>query len=208
MFKRLRALIILAGFCAACGGSPPTGGVDICAMNPIAHGCSLESVQGPLTGGFKTNQVFLQPVQEYLCNGAVNAFSGVLQVGPFTLFGQQFWEANFMPVNWANPLNSRNSLKWRTSNQLQGLVPAMDGPFHVLYNPTSFFPIGLVTSANGDPNLKPVIIPPYGLWIYAPNERPDYPNGATIVTLDPDFSVPMVPGDGRCPSRVQFIFPL
>ena len=188
---------------SACGAE--TKGPDVCAMNPIAYGCGLESVQGAVAGGFKTTASIVNPTYSYVCDGSLNSVSGtLLTTAPHSpLF---FWTTAMQAVDWANPLPTRNSMKAKGATTSMVMTTAMDGPYHVLYNTSSFSGYGLVTSFNGNANLKPVIIPAYGVWIYAPNERPDYPTGAEVITFDPDPSVPFVPGDGRCSSaRVQFV---
>src|SRR4051812_1550680 len=42
-------LALLSFAVAGCGGAP----TDTCAMNPIAHGCDLESTKGAVINGFK-----------------------------------------------------------------------------------------------------------------------------------------------------------
>ena len=190
-----------------CGGSPPVAGEpDICAMNPIAHGCQLESVQGAVADGFKTNPRFLGNYS-YVCDGNLNTVSGVS-------LSTAAWVSRYQPVDWANPLPTRVSMKPRPGqgDGVMVMTRAMDGPYHVIYNSAPSAQYGLVSgasSAAGNAALEPVIIPAYGTWIYAPNERPDYPTGVMVTTFDPDPSVPFVAGDGRCSSaRVQFVSPL
>jgi hypothetical protein len=209
MKNKILAAVLGAALLSAVGcGGQTVSDPSICAMNPIAYGCNLESTQGAVADGFNTASTF-RNFDSYVCDGFLSTLAATIKTDKnLMIFGVHYWETEFLPVNWANPLPTRNSFKSRTANVEQGMTAAMDGPYHVLYNPNSWFPVGLVTSAAGNPNLKPVIIPPYGVWIYAPNERPDYPNGVEVVTMDPDPSVPFVAGDGRCTTRQQFVVPL
>jgi hypothetical protein len=191
MLRKLRALIILAGFCAACGGSPPTGGVDICAMNPIATSCQIESVQGAVANGFRTGS---RPyvIGEFECGGSMYRLGASLD----TEFQYPAWWTAFRYITWANP----NWGGYTTESLVAGFMQmqtATDGPWHVLYNTQ---PITGYFATNPDAiGGKFATIPAYGIWIYAPGERADYPNGAEVVTLD------LFQG---CNKRVQFVVAL
>ena len=192
-----------------CGGPP--AGPDICTVNPIAYGCSLEKTEGAVANGFVQGGRLLHPAYNYLCDGQLNTFDTTASTTGFVSGTLSIWSTKFLPVAWANPLPTRVSLKAKSSFTDLAMTPAMDGPYHVLYNAGASVQYGLVSGSQptGDPNLEPVIIPAYGIWIYAPGERPDYPQGAEVVTWDPDPSVPFHSGDGRCSSaRVQGAFSL
>ena len=194
-----------------CGGVPPASGSDaepdMCAMNPIAYGCGLESKQGAIAGGFKTTET-VRYLGSYICSNQPFLYDLAADMYTkkdlFTASGT-FWETHFNALVWANPGPGRFSLKPRTYLSNIYMVEAMDGPYHVLYNPSPVTNYGLVQAPDLDPNVRPITIPAYGIWIYAPNERPDYPNGAEVVTIDPNYSVAFQSGDGRCPERKQFV---
>lgn len=97
------------------------------------------------------------------------------------------------------------------------MVEIMDGPYHVLVNEWVTgagmwpHPISTGTPVTGEWTTYPVSIPAYGLWIYAANERADYPNGVAVLVLDPlNNPVNTTPNStqGRCASERQFIFSL
>lgn len=171
---------------------------DICAANPLSASCDgpSEMVKSALSGNYTTGYLFKEWGQ-YHCSP--------LEVLPWVMKGESSFgltNAGDMAIhfflNW-DATKGLGSLTMVTPNNVN-LTEAMDGPWHVLYNtaPAS----ADINPKHGEGSFLEVTIPPYGIWIYARGERPDYPNGVMVVTFD---SIVPYPENGICGGRQQFV---
>ena len=215
----MKNLSLLVGCCiaalaAGCGGpgSPAAGGDggvppdEMCAMNPIAKSCggTVESVKGALTGAWTVGPVRGPWGAPFRC--------------PLQPFFTPAWQFAGVPNTIATtPAQTRLDLIPESYNGTYGnvtltmsqqfLTEAMDGPYHVLYNTSQL--LGYINNAahpTGQ-SLK-VLIPAYGIWIYAAHERSDYPQGAEVITFDATDATTATRADGACPGRTQFVVAL
>lgn len=208
---RMKLKNLFVGCCVAvlvgCGGQSGTLTPEQCAMNPIAASCghgNVESVQEALTGSYTVG-----PVQ----GPWGTPFRCPLQ----PVFTPQWQFAGVLNTIATTPAQTRLDLLAASYNGTFGnvtltmsqqfLTEAMDGPYHVLYNTAQL--LGYINDA-AHPTGKSltVIIPAYGIWIYATHERSDYPQGAEIVTFDASNATTATKADGACPGRTQFVVAL
>jgi hypothetical protein len=185
MLRKLRALIILAGFCAACGGPPVEQTAEALGTPHFVVGPDPEWSY------------------QYTCPGNPTPF--VMRLTPDVAVSSPLVATTVQLDSSSYRAAGTTSLAGFT----EALTNGMDGPYHVAY--TTHQTVACFVRENtvqGDcSNL--VTIPPYGIWIYAAGERPDYPRGVAAVVMDPNYG-----GDGlydsvgRCSVRKQILLPL
>lgn len=177
-------------------------------MNPIAASCAgVEKATGAL-------RIVVGPISvalgSYTCAGDFpgNPWDGLTwnlttkcntSYSPF--LGEP-WQTSFLSTT-AHPTGAQMSL-WSPAIPMH---PAMDGPYSVLYNTVSSIAYLVDGTNSASPNSTdlPVEIPAFGIWIYSSGERPDYPEGVEVITIDPHYTPTPDPKDGRCISRKQFV---
>jgi len=217
MLKRAIVSLSLLAAAAGCdgGGTSVSGPAHdaMCAMNPLAVSCNTSS-SAAAEEEAKQGSVFGPP------NFASDwtALWGLYSCVPGNFFSMggrtRTYNAGGGFGDWYTSYEDTNvGIAWGFTEKLtvaprMKLTEAMDGPYHVLYNagPLPYTSGVCVKSTDPfNPGCTPAAIPVYGTWIYAPNERPDYPAGVQIITIDPQSPDPT---KGACNQRVQFVVPL
>ncbi len=217
MFTRVLVCLSLLAV-VGCGGDPvsssmPTG-ADLCALNPLASSCTnVESVQSAVFGppDFTNNKLSYwgQP-STYDCSGPggtiahypldTTKMGGNLHVWKEASTG--LWKGRAEAISFVGT-GITASLSVAPLLQFDN---AMDGSYHVAYNGGPWgYTENVCIHTWWHPACMLGSIPPYGFWLYAKGERPDYPNGVQIVTID---AVHPSPADGACNGRMQFVVPL
>jgi hypothetical protein len=196
------ALFVFAALTVGCGGTPKTPPDEMCSMNPIAASCghgSVESSQGALTGAYTVGPVQGTWGSPYRC--------------PLQSIFTPAWQFAGVPDTIAStPAKTQFDLRSSSFTSVGNvtmssaqffLVEAMDGPYHVLYNDSSF--VGYINDAAHPTGTSlQVSVPPYGIWIYAAHERSDYPQGVEVITFD-SIAGGAGRADGVCGGRQQFV---
>jgi hypothetical protein len=199
MLKRFRFLIILAGFCAACDGTPiEAASSALYSFGPNAKNEGFGNVTTANCPG---------------TSGAVYSLGSQMTVVPQS-FGAPY-AADTYAAYFAADSHATISL----GSGAIPLLATMDGSYHVLVNDTLAAGIGTKLAwdtawltADGLWYKNPVEIPANGLKIYAAGERSDYPNGVAMITLDgvnnPESSPLPDRAHARCTVPLNFTFGL
>lgn len=158
-------------------------------MNPIASQCgAVSEVSSPLVGSPGYRSRFGH--YSYYCNGAYHTGAIDLTVGrasfTYSILSYVTWQyPDYMGNVTESPVTTGGSIP---------MSETYDGPYNVAYNTQAIS----VTIEHGNDGavLGTQTIPAYGLWIYQAGQRPDYPAGVYVFTID-------VPSP--CVQRVQVV---